>query len=134
MIDLNELYSILRLAAMRGEIISYSDLSALYRERTGEEHSPHGTWDSPLWQLNAATKSSGLPPISAIVTYRIDPDDPDSQFVPPGNEFWGSPGVPNRPPTAELRELEWMRLVGRVHQEKNWTEFLPGLNEEGHGE
>ena len=68
----------------------------------------------------------GLPAISAIVTYRIDEDDPDSQFGPPGDNFWGTPGVPARPGTAQQREFFWMGLVNSAHQ-ANWPEHLPGL-------
>ena len=60
------------------------------------------------------------------MTYQIDENDPDSQFGPPGNEFWGSPGVPPRPASVQERELVWMGIVSQVHQ-ANWPEHLPGL-------
>src|SRR4051812_12433559 len=107
MIDLAELYAILREVATRRRIVSYSDLSALYRDRTGEDHHPHGTWDVPLGQLNGHTFAGRLPAISAVVTYKVDEDDPDSQFIPPGDNFWGTPGVPPRPATAGDREMTW---------------------------
>lgn len=126
MIELADLYAILRQAAQHGEIISYSDLSDRYFERTGQQHHWHGTWDAPLGQLNGITQDAGLPPISAIVTYRIDEDDPASQYRPPGDSFWGSPGVPPRPGNSQEREETWMAIVGRVHQ-ATWPENLPGL-------
>lgn len=126
MINLVELYAILRLVALHHDIISYRELSVRYLQRTEEQHHWHGTWDAPLGQLNGHTQANGLPAISAVVTYQIDEDDPDSQFGPPGNEFWGSPGVPARPATAQQRELVWMGIVGQVHQ-ANWPEHLRGL-------
>jgi hypothetical protein len=126
MIDLGVLYGILRLAARNREIIAYGDLSARYRVETGEEHHPHGTWDHPLGKLNGITHAAQLPAISAIVTYRIDEDDAESAFVPPGDNFWGTPGVPDRPRTADEREIVWVGLVNRVHGAA-WPEALPGL-------
>jgi hypothetical protein len=126
MIDLTELYAILRRAAAAREIIAYSDLSIRYRETTGEDHHHHGTWDVPLGELNGHTNRIGLPPISAIVTYRVDEEDLDSAFVPPGDNFWATPGVPERPRTADDREMIWLGLVNRVHHAR-WPEELPGL-------
>src|SRR4051794_7987378 len=108
MIDLGVLYLILSNAARRGEIISYTELSVRYHRETAEDHHPHGTWDVPLGQLNGHTHSAGLPAISAVVTYKVNEDDPDSQFVPPGDNFWGTPGVPPRPATAGDREMTWL--------------------------
>jgi hypothetical protein len=83
MIDLVELYAIQRLVALHHEVISCRELSARYRQRTGEQHHGHGTWDAPLGQRNGHTPANGLPAISAVLTYRIDEDDPDSPFGPP---------------------------------------------------
>src|SRR5262249_13824702 len=125
MIDLVVLYSILREVAMRGILISYGVLSRLYFECTGEPHSPHGTWDQPLGALNWFTHAAGLPAISAVVTYQWDQDDPDSEPCPPGNGFWGCPGVPHRPPTCDGRFFEWQRILKDVYA-ADWPEDLPG--------
>lgn len=126
MIDQGQLYAILRRAARYGEIIAYPDLNARYHEATGEDHHPRGTWDIPLDELNGHTNLAGLPPISALVTYRIDEDNPDSAFVPPGDGFWETPGVPPKPDSADERERVWMEIVNRVHQAR-WPEELPEL-------
>lgn len=126
MIDLGVLYLVLREVALVRRIISYKQLSVLYFRETGEQHNPHGTWDAPLGDLNAVTHRAGLPAISSIVTYQIDEDDPDSQYGPPGNEYWGTPGVPPRPRNAGDREIVWLGLVNAVHNAV-WPNALPGL-------
>jgi hypothetical protein len=123
MIDLAVLYGILRGVAKRQQIISYEDLSRLYQEATGDWHEPHGTWDSPLAEVNGHTKAASLPPISALVTYK--PQE-GSNLEPPGSGFWGSPGVPPRPGRADNRLLVWMGFVNLVHRAE-WPERLPGL-------
>jgi uncharacterized protein (DUF433 family) len=121
-IDVNELYVILREVARRGGIVSYEDLSRLYHKSTGEWHEPHGTWDVPLGRLNRQTNADGLPPISAVVTYKRQSEDED--WSPPGAGFWqSSPAVPPRPPTAEERLRVWYEFLRRVHAVP-WPETL----------
>jgi hypothetical protein len=123
MIDLAVLYAILRGVAGRRGIVSYEDLSQLYQEATGDWHEPQSTWDPPLATVNGRTRAAGLPPLSALVTYR---PDPDAGFGPPGAGFWDSPGVPPRPRRPDDRLMVWMGFVNLAHQAA-WPETLPGL-------
>jgi hypothetical protein len=126
-ISLWHLYAILRQAAIYREIISYTDLSVRYRDRMEVWHEPHGTWDQPLHHLNRLTHAARGLPISAIVTYRVDRDDPNSRLGPPGEGFWTTFGAPPRPATAAQREVVWMGVVNEVHR-PGWPELLPGLD------
>ena len=76
-----------------------------------------------LAELNGRVKAAGLPPLSALVTYK--PQEGDN-FGPPGGGFWGSPGVPPRPARADNRLLVWMGFVNLAHRAA-WPASLPGL-------
>jgi hypothetical protein len=116
-IDLDELYVILRDVARRKSRITYSELSVLYEQQTGEWHEFHGTWDAPLGQLNNILYEAGLEPLSAVVVLKNGGE--------PGSGFWGSsPGVPAEPRKAEDRLLKWAMILKRVHAE-DWPDELP---------
>lgn len=116
-IDLDELYVILRDVARKKGKITYSELSSLYEQRTGEWHDFHRTWDAPLGRLNNSLYEAGLEPLSAVVVLKIGGE--------PGGGFWGSsPAVPIAPRKAEDRLLTWAMILKRVHA-ATWPDELP---------
>jgi hypothetical protein len=123
MIDLALVYTLLRgVAATRG-ILSYEDLSRLYHEAGGEWYEPDGTWDVPLSKMNGYTRAAGLPPLSALVTYK---PQQEGNFEPPGGSFWDSPGVPPKPRRTDDCLMIWMGFLNLAYQ-AGWPETLPGL-------
>lgn len=113
LIDIHILYEILREVARQGEkdenkgIITYGNVSKEYEIITGILHSPHGTWDHPLGQINERCNNNILPPISAVVVLQ------DNHL--PGNGFWGSaPNVPNRPLVESKILSTWFEIWREV--------------------
>ncbi len=116
-IDLRVLYGILAEAAKAGGQLTYQELSEAYRQRTGELHPYHGTWDDPLGELNRMLDAADLPPLSAVVVLKKERE--------PGGKFWGScPRIPNRPSNPDKRLLEYSRILRDVHKE-HWPDSLP---------
>ena len=126
-VDLKVVYRILRNVAMNGrsgrgtdKTITYSQLSDEYEKQAGVSMAPHGTWDTPLAEINRHALSAvpPLPPLSAVVILKAEP----GQLIGmPGSGFWGSPGVAARP---KDRVVEWAAILNRVYA-ANWPEELP---------
>lgn len=122
-INISMLYEILREVVRQGNIdenkglITYGDVSKEYEILTGVNHSPHGTWDVPLGQINNICNNHGLPPISAVVVL--------SDTHVPGNGFWGcAPNVPNKPLDENEALSTWLDIWKREVLSADWPETL----------
>lgn len=98
----------------RPKVLTYSELSYAYREKTGEWHDPHGSWDGPLGDINNALYSIKAPALTALVVLKSS--------GMPSKGFWGcAPHVPAKP-IDELKE--WMDILNQI-ESYNFPEVLP---------
>lgn len=115
--NLDDVYAILRNWAMGRGPQTYGDLSLAYQLRTGIWFEPHGSWDSPLGELNNRLAAIGAPALSALVILR-DANEP-------GGGFWGcAPNVPRRPQNEIERLAKWSSIVAEIRAYA-WPENLP---------
>jgi len=117
--DVAHVYAVLRhwATAGRAKPQSYTQLSHDYHALTGEWFEPHGSWDTPLGELNKILASVGAPALSALVVLQ--------ETKEPGDGFWGcAPNVPYRPKKDIDRLTEWSRIVTAIGN-YNWPASLP---------
>ena len=115
--NIDHIYAVLRQWAETGKPQTYAQLSHDYHARTGECFEPHGSWDTPLGELNIHLASVGAPALSALVVLQKTNE--------PGDRFWGcASNVPPRPRTEIDRLTEWSRMVKEVIG-FNWPLSLP---------
>lgn len=114
---LEHVYAVLRQWATTKQPQSYRRLSHDYHALTGAWFEPHGSWDTPLGELNKHLASVGAPALSALVILQGNNE--------PGAGFWGcAPNVPHRPREGIQRVTEWNRIVQEVIAH-NWSATLP---------
>lgn len=110
-------YEILKEWAIQKTPRSYTNLSEVYRAKTGDWYEPHGSWDTPLGQLNNALANAGAPAISALVILK--------EANEPGGNFWGcAPNVPERPKDDITRLLEWNKILNNIFVYQ-WSDSIP---------
>ncbi|WP_421266666.1 hypothetical protein [Aeromonas veronii] len=115
-VSLEVVYSILISWAREGSAKTYSDLSHVYHNVTGEWLDPHGSWDRPLGELANIVYSAGGPALTALVVLKGKNE--------PGGDFWGcAPNVPARPRDEMVRLGEWMRIAKECFAYP-WTDTL----------
>ena len=115
--DIGVIYVVLRQWAATGKPQTYSQLAHDYHAQTGEWFEPHGSWDSPLGELNIHLASVGFLALSALVILQ--------ETKEPGYAFWGCAlNVPPRPRNDIDRVIEWSRIVKEVIG-FNWPLRLP---------
>ena len=115
---LQTLYGILRGIARDRGTRSYTQLSELYRDRTGVWIEPHGGWDWPLDAVNKRLEAAGLPPLSAVVV--------DQRAGEPGGGFWNTVARTRQvaPRNAAERRLEHAVILNEVYVAA-WPPALP---------
>jgi len=115
--DLDHVYAVLRQCALAQRPQPYSQLSHDYHARTGVWFEPHGSWDTPLGELNNHLAAVGAPVLSALVILQGKNE--------PGSGFWGcAPNVPHWIRDDLQRLTEWNRIVQKVCS-YNWPAALP---------
>ena len=117
MIDLDEVFDLLKHVARDRTLVTYTQLSERYRDRKGVWHEPHGTWDRPLGEINLRLQKRHLPPLSAVVVLGGE--------MEPGGGFWGFAGVPPRPRDSLQRRQVHSEILNQVYASRKWPSRLP---------
>src|SRR4051794_25468775 len=115
--DFEALYAILAEVARNHGQMTYGQLSQRYFDATQDWHEPHGSWDTPLGELNRILHALRWPPLSAVVVLQ--------EVGEPGGGFWeSSPNIPARPADEIARIALYSRILRQVH-EANWPDTTP---------
>ena len=113
----DRLYEILREWALKGQTLTYTELSDEYARRNGGWFEPHGSWDDPLGDINRQLSKSDRPPLSVIVVLKESGE--------PGGDFWDcADNVPPRPSDGPTRLKVFGDLAARVFEEQ-WPLWRP---------
>lgn len=117
-IDVSIVFNILKERVKNGKakVLTYSDLSQAYYDRTGVYHEAHGSWDAILGSINNALNTKNAPPLSALVILKGKNE--------PGSGFWGcSENVPSRPKDDVERMTVWMKIIKDI-EKFDWTDIV----------
>ena len=120
-VDIDKLYEILRDIANAKEVWSYKNLSREYHRRFAVSYPWRNTWGPPLLIINTRAFKHKLPALSAVITYA---PLQGVWYSPPGDGFWGCPGVPQQPSRRIDEYKEWIRILNDVHANV-WPVSLP---------